>query len=156
MSSFLRRGACAAIVAVMTVTAVAPAVAQGRNDRDRYVEDYYRSNPRDDDYRRWRDGRWDSRDYQRWYDRHHRKQDNRDAAAAAIFGLAAGALGAGAAQGGGRGERAPEARRSGPPPAGGYEPFSKGYDRYCSNKYRSFDPDTGTYVGRDGQERYCQ
>ncbi len=28
--------------------------------------------------------------------------------------------------------------------------------RYCSNKYNSFDPQSGTYLGYDGQRHYCQ
>jgi len=42
------------------------------------------------------------------------------------------------------------------PPAGGYAAFSPGYMDYCSGKYRSFDPDSGTYLGYDGYRHYCQ
>lgn len=44
----------------------------------------------------------------------------------------------------------------GVPPAGGYAAFSPGWYDYCSSKYRSFDPDTGTYLGYDGLRHYCQ
>jgi ferric-dicitrate binding protein FerR (iron transport regulator) len=27
---------------------------------------------------------------------------------------------------------------------------------YCSSKYRSFDPETGTYMGYDGRRHYCR
>ena len=42
------------------------------------------------------------------------------------------------------------------PPAGGYAAFSPGWYEYCSSKYRSFDPNTGTYTGYDGLTHYCQ
>jgi hypothetical protein len=72
-------------------------------------------------------------------------------AAGVIGGLALGAaLGAAAA--------APP-----PPPAAYYEPdYAEGYAggddwlAYCSSKYRSFDPRTGTYLGYDGLRHPCQ
>jgi BA14K-like protein len=30
-----------------------------------------------------------------------------------------------------------------------------GWEAYCSSRYRSFDPITGTYLGRDGRRHYC-
>jgi hypothetical protein len=72
-------------------------------------------------------------------------------AAGVIGGLALGAaLGAAAA--------APP-----PPPAAYYEPdyepdYAQGDDwlAYCSSKYRSFDPRSGTYLGYDGLRHPCQ
>ncbi len=37
----------------------------------------------------------------------------------------------------------------------GLEPWSREWFRYCADRYRSFDPDTGTFVGNDGQEHFC-
>lgn len=37
----------------------------------------------------------------------------------------------------------------------GYEPWTRGWYRYCSDRYRSFDPGTGTYMGYDGVRRFC-
>lgn len=34
-------------------------------------------------------------------------------------------------------------------------PRSSDWVAYCSSKYRSFDPSTGTYMGYDGQRRPC-
>lgn len=34
-------------------------------------------------------------------------------------------------------------------------PWSQAWRRYCSQRYRSFDPSTGTYVGYDGREHFC-
>ncbi len=35
------------------------------------------------------------------------------------------------------------------------EPWSRGWFRYCENRYRSFDPRTGTFTGYDGVKRFC-
>lgn len=44
----------------------------------------------------------------------------------------------------------------GMPWAGGYPPFSDGWLAYCSRRYRSFDPRTGTFLGYDGNRHYCR
>ncbi len=36
------------------------------------------------------------------------------------------------------------------------EPWSRQWYRYCSNRYRSFDPGSGTFVGYDGREHFCR
>ena len=33
---------------------------------------------------------------------------------------------------------------------------SPGWEAYCFSRYRSFDPVSGTYLGRDGRRHYCQ
>ena len=38
---------------------------------------------------------------------------------------------------------------------GSLEPWSRGWYRYCQNRYRSFDPSSGTFVGYDGREHFC-
>ena len=35
------------------------------------------------------------------------------------------------------------------------EPWSAAWYDYCEARYRSFDPDTGTYTGYDGRTRFC-
>lgn len=35
------------------------------------------------------------------------------------------------------------------------EPWSRDWYRYCTARYRTFDPATGTYIARGGQERFC-
>jgi hypothetical protein len=37
----------------------------------------------------------------------------------------------------------------------GYEPWSREWFRYCSNRYRSFNADTGTFRGYDGRDHFC-
>ena len=36
------------------------------------------------------------------------------------------------------------------------EPWSREWFHYCSNRYRSFDGRTGTFMGYDGQRHFCQ
>ena len=38
----------------------------------------------------------------------------------------------------------------------GYRPWTRSWMRYCSQRYRSFDPSTGTFVGYDGMEHFCR
>ncbi|MXN63489.1 hypothetical protein GR183_01105 [Stappia sp. GBMRC 2046] len=118
--------------------------------------------------RRWRKdrrhSRRDDRRHSRRDDRRHhghdhyhqpprkkRGKDNAGAAVAAgIIGLAAGAiLGSTLSK--------PQQREyiDPPIPAGGYEPWSPAWFRYCRAKYRSFDPDTGYYLAYSGQYRFC-
>ncbi|MBS9721052.1 BA14K family protein [Tianweitania sp. BSSL-BM11] len=112
--------------------------------------------------------------------RHHR-HDGRDAAVAGIAGLAVGAL-AGAALAQPRQRIIVDDGYYAPPPprrvyvqpryeqpryvqsrpqvvySGGYniEPWSRDWYRYCSDRYRSFNPSTGTFVGYDGVTRFCE
>lgn len=37
----------------------------------------------------------------------------------------------------------------------GLEPWTPAWYRYCSQRYRSFDPDSGTFVGYDGRSHFC-
>ncbi len=39
--------------------------------------------------------------------------------------------------------------------AGGLEPWSPEWYDYCSDRYRSFSPRSGTFVGYDGREHFC-
>ncbi len=105
--------------------------------------------------------------------RHHRHND--DALAAGIIGLAAGALIVGALN---QPRPAPVYRprpvyRQVPvydnypdaPPAprephvirynDQVEPWTRDWYRYCSNRYRSFNAETGTYRGYDGRSHFC-
>jgi hypothetical protein len=62
-------------------------------------------------------------------------------------GVAAGALGA-LAIGGLAASGAFDA-----PPA--YAPMAPGRKQWCADRYRSYNPEDGTFVGRDGRVRYC-
>jgi hypothetical protein len=37
----------------------------------------------------------------------------------------------------------------------GLEPWSPEWFRYCGDRYRTFDPDTGTFTGYDGLAHFC-
>lgn len=113
--------------------------------------------------------------------RHHRIHRNHDALIAGAIGLAAGAIIIGAITDSNRPRRVygepvfidpdedyypPQPRIIRPPVrhpkviysddyAGGFEPWSRGWFRYCANRYRSFNPDTGTYRGYDGRDHFC-
>jgi hypothetical protein len=105
--------------------------------------------------------------------RHHHRHSHGDAAVAGIVGLAVGAL-AGAALAAPReriivddGYYAPPPRRVyvepryAPRPQVIYtgrlaEPWSREWYRYCANRYRSFNPSDGTFVGYDGVRRFCE
>ncbi|WP_274628008.1 BA14K family protein [Arvimicrobium flavum] len=106
---------------------------------------------------------------ERW--RHHggyhsHGSSDGDLVAAGIVGLALGALAVGALNTNRQPVYADRYYRNPPPrpsryyyegavARGGVEPWSRSWYRYCSNRYRSFDPQTGTYVGYDGRERFC-
>jgi len=38
----------------------------------------------------------------------------------------------------------------------GYEAWSPGWYDYCGDRYRSFDPSTGYFLGYDGQYHFCR
>lgn len=35
------------------------------------------------------------------------------------------------------------------------QPWSRSWYNYCSNRYRSFDPRSGTFIGYDGRQHFC-
>lgn len=91
----------------------------------------------------------------------HRNNDNVGAAVAAgVIGLAAGAILLGATQ---RPSYTAPPRTNYYPPAPapvagpvGYQPWSPAWYQYCTSKYRSFNPSTGTYTTYRGVQRFCQ
>jgi hypothetical protein len=106
----------------------------------------------------------------------HRHNDNGDLVAAGVLGLAVGALAAGAATASPRYyEPAPRYyepdyvyveprynyRRVRPARvyvddyAGSLEPWTPELYRYCENRYRSFNPRSGTFTGYDGVQHFC-
>ena len=130
LSLFLSAVMAATSVVAFTATS-SEAQRSSRYERERYVENYCRRNPRDRDCRADR-SRWDERRYQRWYRDRHRG-NAAEAAAAGIFGFAAGAI-AGAAAGAADGTR--RAR--------------------CEARYRSYDWRSNTFIGNDGRRYECR
>lgn len=76
-----------------------------------------------------------------YYGRPYRRIDPGAAAAAGIAGLATGAI-----IGGALANQQQALPRTADPD----------YIAYCSRKYRSFDPASGTYLGYDGERHACQ
>ncbi|MBS3650896.1 BA14K family protein [Pseudaminobacter sp. 19-2017] len=104
----------------------------------------------------------------RWR-RHHHHRGSGDLVAAGVLGAAVGALAAGVATTS-RVEyyepvpvyRDPPPRRVYVAPAprvvyaeGALEPWTPSWYEYCESRYRSFNPRTGTFVGYDGERRFC-
>jgi len=50
----------------------------------------------------------------------------------------------------------PPARTYYAPAAYGPTPWSPDWYSYCYSRYRSFNPNTGTFIGYDGYERFCR
>jgi len=111
----------------------------------------------------------------RWRHHHYHHNNGGDLVAAGVLGLAVGAIAAGAlAEPPYRPvydepiyetprDPLPRPRPQRPYHAepiyyedgGGLEPWSPEWFRYCGDTYRSFNPDTGTFMGYDGLEHFC-
>ena len=129
-----------AVLATGSVTlAPVEASAQSVREQQRFVERYCARNPRDRDCREFRRDarRWDRQRYNRWY-RENRRDDRDFSAAAAIFGLAAGAIAGGAIA------------NQGAAPARG---VSRASIARCAQRYRTYDPRTNTYVANSRGDR---
>lgn len=100
--------------------------------------------------------------------RHYHRSNSGEIVAAGVLGLAAGALIVGATQA----QPYVDYRYSEPRYRPRYvyeqprrvyyedyatfEPWTREWYRYCSDRYRSFDPSDGTFVGYDGVRRFCE
>lgn len=142
--------------ALMAVTIAFSAIATPtlasaqQNDPITYIQDRERVRPED---RRHDDRRHDARHDDR-RNHHERRRDND--LTIGILGLTAGAIIGGAIV---------EDRRHAPPPRyrppvrehryGFIRPWSPEWYRWCSNRYRSFNPRTGTFVAYDGLRQFC-
>ncbi len=91
-------------------------------------------------------------------DRVQRHGDNNDALVLGIIGLGAAAIIGGAIANSQNNPRVIYRQPVAPQAAsgGGYEPWSRSWYRFCSNKYRSFNASTGTYRGYDGRDHFCE
>ena len=103
----------------------------------------------------------DNRRWARHRDRgnagHHRnRHNNNDGIALGILGLGAAAI-IGGAIANSNNPRVIYQQPSAPRAASGgkYEPWSRSWFQYCSNKFRSFNASTGTYRGYDGRDHFC-
>jgi hypothetical protein len=114
---------------------------------------------------------------ERWQHRHHRNHDAGALVAAGVLGLAVGAIVAGANRGphyydepvyGGGYQPYPRPYRQHyrvvPRPVyddgygagyASFEPWSAAWYDYCERRYRTFDPQSGTFIGNDGRQHFC-
>ena len=85
-----------------------------------------------------------------------RHDDNGSAIALGIIGLGAAAI-IGGAIANSNNPRVIYQQPSAPRAVSGgrYEPWSRSWFQYCSNKFRSFNASTGTYRGYDGRDHFC-
>jgi hypothetical protein len=124
--------ACLAIGASL-LPATASAQRYRFHDQDRFIQRYCDGNwDRDCDDWRYNRHRWDEARYHRWY-RHHHDDFGPEDAAASIFGFVAGAA-AGAITGA----------------------VGTTHAAACEARYRSYDWQTDTYMGFDGERHYCR
>ena len=125
----------------------------------------------------WNNGGWNHdngwRNRDRDWDRRDRRRNRNDAIAAGVLGLAAGAIIAGAMS---QPQAQPVYREpiyNAPPPpqvfypaqqtrgnygrnySGSYQPWTREWYNWCSQKYRSFNAQSGTFRGYDGQDHFC-
>ena len=149
MNKVLKTIVLSVAVAATTLTATAGIVEARDRNRDGYWRedgDYVRRNPR----------------------RHHRDNNGRDAVIGGALGLATGVIIGGALASQPRYSEPryvepdyypePEPRviyRRQPVYTPSYEPWTQSWFDYCSQRYRSFNPRTGTFVGYDGLEHFC-
>jgi hypothetical protein len=150
MNKFLKTLVLSAAVAATTLTATAGVVEARDRNRDGY----------------WREG--DPYEYRKPR-RHHRDRDHgRDAVVGGALGLATGLIIGGAIANQPRYEERrvyvepdyypePEPRviYREPVVVPTYEPWTQSWYDYCAQRYRSFNPRTGTFVGYDGLEHFC-
>ncbi len=111
----------------------------------------------------------EARDRHGWNDggyREYRRHRDRDALVGGALGLATGMIIGGALASQPRYEERrvyvepdyypePERRVIYRRPAPSFEPWTQSWYDYCSQRYRTFSPDSGTFVGNDGREHFC-
>ncbi|WP_417686234.1 BA14K family protein [Roseibium sp.] len=112
----------------------------------------------------WRNnhGWHDSRRPHHGYKKKRKDNDVGAAVAAGIIGLAAGAILLGATSQPTYAAPAPSYYPPAPQPGNvyggsiGYQPWSPAWYDYCTARYRSFNPRTGTFTTYSGEQKFCQ
>ena len=148
------RTSIGALAVIATALTALPATSIGAHAGDYYVEEH-------NHYRVWRHG------HKHRY-RHGGKRIDGDAAAI-ILGLTGLAIVGGLASQSRtydhRRDPNHRVRRPHYPPApggtrvitygGSLEPWTPGWYAWCENRYRSFNPERGTFRGYDGKDHFC-
>jgi len=145
MNKIVTIASSAALVLMSSLASIAPADAQRAPgprpgpdvaQRQQFVADWCRRNPRDRDCRDFQRGRWGDAQYNAWYNR-HRHDRGFAPNAAGIFGMAAGAIIGGAIAAGANNAR------------------NNSHYAACEARYRSYDRASDTYLGTDGRRHAC-
>jgi hypothetical protein len=156
MNKFIKTLVLSAAVAATTLTATAGVVEARDRNRDGYW--------REGDPYEYRKPRRHNRDRDRDYGRNHGRNHGRDAVIGGALGLATGVIIGGALANQERRvyvepdyypEPEPRVIYRQPVVVPTYEPWTQSWYNYCSQRYRSFNPNTGTFVGYDGLEHFC-
>jgi hypothetical protein len=143
MNKFATKFGAIALSAVIAISSVVPAQAQdnGLNaeQRKQVVQAYCQKYPQDPDCNGW--WFWSARDYDAYY---YRNKNNLEPLIAGIFGLAIGAIIAGAIANG---------NKQPPAPSPG---FDAEHVARCAARYKSYDARTDTFLGNDGLRHACR
>jgi len=147
-----RSGVTVAMLAgLLSITAALPAQAQnGRmthNQRQQVMDNYCDNNRNDRDCRDYRGGRWDDRDYDRFY---NQRRSGMDSIASGLFGLTFGAIVGGAIANGNNSNN-----NGGGDRVVGRANGNSSHEAACAAQYRSYDVRSDTYTGFDGRKHQC-
>jgi hypothetical protein len=136
MIKMILGAAAVALVSAGTLASVTPAAAANRNfqQQDRYIGKFCDRNPNASQCNDWRSNRsrWNNNQYQSFYRSHRHNRGFGGSSIAALFGFAAGAAIAGAANN------------------------NDGHIQACRSRYRSYDVRTDSFMGYDGVRRPCR
>ncbi|GHA36432.1 hypothetical protein GCM10007989_35700 [Devosia pacifica] len=150
MKAFSKSICAAALCGLVSISAIVPASAQSSlvqakpDERDRVVTTFCSRHSNLEDCRDYRSGRWDRRDYDRFYRRHNNDLDN---IASGLFGFTFGAIIGGAIANSQRDNDVIYLDRGS---------RSNAHIRACYDRYRSYDVETDTYLGYDGIRHPCR
>lgn len=134
-----------AMAALMSVSSFAPVQAQDNqlnySQRQQVVQAYCSKYPQDPDCNGW--WFWGAREYDAFY---YRNRTDLEPLIAGLFGLAIGAIIAGAIANGNKNNSAPAATPS---------RLDPGHVARCAARYKSYDHRSDTYLGHDGMRHTC-
>lgn len=146
MNPFVTKLTAVAMSGLMAISSVAPVQAQDNSltfdQRKQVVQTYCQKYPQDSDCSGW--WFWSARDYDAFY---YRNRSDLEPLIAGIFGLAIGAIIAGAIANSNKPAPAPA------PSAG--RNFDAGHVARCAARYKSYDVNTDTFLGHDGVRHRC-
>jgi len=145
MNTFVTKFTAIALTGIMALSSIAPVQAQDHSlnaeQRKQVVQAYCQKYPQDPDCNGW--WFWSARDYDAYY---YRNRNDLEPLIAGIFGLAIGAIIAGAIANSNKPAPAPGARNT----------FDAEHVARCASRYKSYDARTDTFLGNDGLRHACK